>query len=192
MSLEHGWGSPTSFVDAIPGYTPPPYDFGWGSPTSFVDAIPGFDPTIYDAGWGSPVVIFLAAPLPVTVRDDGGQTLELRTSWPIAGPYQIAFVGGADVYPCYGFAYGEGDSKLDAYASNDELTKVRVSTPRCPGGVFDLRVRWLQDGQQEVVLEQIVTVVRRQHHRDVLAVRAHYPVGRDRRMGPRTVRAEPT
>lgn len=173
---EHGFGSPSEWLDTPPGYVPEQYDTGFGSPTT-LDEWGDLDlATAYgDTGFGAPLTILLIVADPADVRDDGGQVIRAVADWPIVGPYRVELVDAAGTsYGCYGCRAGEGDAGPDCYTDTGRQW-LTFASPRLPVGTYALRVTWVDGTQQTTTVEGAVTVHYRARYGMVYELRSRFP-----------------
>lgn len=187
--LDTGFGSPTTLLQTPPGFTPAAFDWGWGSPSQ-LSGFSAWDLSLYqDAGYGSSIQIIVATPQATTIRDDGGQVVELVSAWPIRGPYRVSLVDqDGTEYPCYGLTFGPGADGDLAFA-DVTFTRLRFATAAVPVGTYSCRVTWLDGTQQEVTLSDVFDVVYRTRHPVVYDMRRALPP-RAFRAGTRAMSSE--
>lgn len=155
---DRGLGSPSTLTGP-PGQDAE-FDLGLGSPSTWPVDPDGGD---FDLGLGSPSppatfgVLSAFGPYP----DEGGVVLELLSSWPVTGPYQVRAVDalGAE-WPSDGGFYscrpGSGD---DCYTNRSRRKLLCVLPPLEPG-TYTLVARWGPELAEEAVSEEF-SVVRR-------------------------------
>lgn len=201
--LDRGFGSPTT----IPQQGSHPQDRGFGSPTSWTPA------TAYgngDTGFGSPysplvlvfpllgVFPFAVPPLagegiadpppPVTFGDEGGYLYGLFGDWPISGPYTVRFLDSLGApHPAVGGAYSALAGEGDDCQTNPYGDLLVFTIPPLNPGTYDIKVTWDPGG--EVVLEDVIVIIRRNRDHETYRVRRGY---QDQfKVGPGLLEGEP-
>lgn len=169
--MESGFGAPV-----FSGTDPLFYDWGFGDPTPV--SLLYFDD---DTGFGSPYTninsdaVVILSPLG-TFGDDGGYVVPVLAEWPVYGPYRFRIISGESEYPetdyCYSGIIGQG---YRCYSYTAGLDVVKFILPRCPVGVYDLRIEWGEGYGSYVVVPSVLAVNTRNMGVEIFAVRNALP-----------------
>lgn len=164
-----GYGSPSVLFEVDEDVVK--FDAGYGSPGELFDVA---DVAEFDPGYGTPVTVVGIIPALRAYPDEGGWMVELRSFWPIRGPYLVRLHDAAgnshppDAAGCYSGLPGQGAS-CQTNAARDTL---RFALPRLAPGVYDVEVRW---GEEAALLEEALAVVPANHAEATYALRGALP-----------------
>ena len=199
--MEWGYGSPSSFGVGSPTA---PFDWGYGSPTP--DGTTPYEtwPTAdaaneFDTGYGAPFAVIAptvtfggldGAKLP----GNGGVIVKLSLTtgkWPEVGPYRVRLIDPAGaVRPndtdCYSGVPGQ-DTSVFTDVVNESLSFV---LPPLSPGAYNVRLRYGPTFTDEILLEKVVVITRRNYASETYKIRRLYPPFYE--SGPIVIRSEET
>jgi hypothetical protein len=157
MAGDLGLGSPSTWApDADAG----PSDTGLGSPSAWA---PDADAGEFDLGLGSPSppAVFGVAGQLGPYPDEGGVPLELLSSWPVTGPYQVRAVDAdGNEWPASGGFYSCRPGSGDDCRTDRSKRKLLCALPPLPPGSYTLIARWGPELADEAVSEAFLVVRR--------------------------------
>ena len=183
---EYGYGAPSSISPLTIAATYK--DRGYGSPTPA-----SITNNNLDTGYGSPTeptALTGAITIQTTlIPDEGGWVIELVSAngW-VDSLYKIRFIHSANqtAYPVdhdcfcaaghgFGIARGTNPGECAPYGPFGKKDTMRFTSPSCPPGTYDLRLKFGVGFGQTLLIEDAFTVVNRNRCRPAVRGRSRLP-----------------